>query len=786
MEFKSKFERLIFIIILVTSLIGGLFFGYVVSQTRNFSGIENLKRFQPNLPTKLYDVNGELIAELFQEKRDLIPFENLPENLINAFLATEDKDFYRHIGINPSAIIRAFFKNIAAGKVVQGGSTITQQLAKRLFTGGERTLIRKALEAVFTLQIEKKFSKEEILEIYFNQIYLGHGCYGVTSAAGLFFNKEVKDLSVAESSVLAALPSAPRVYSPLENPRNAYIKNRDILNRMVSAGFISEDKAKNIYNEFWPKFIESIKTEFPSKTASTRNIDNAPYFTDYTRQILLSRFGKDIVYNEGLSVYTTLNLKRQRLAQNYLTEGVTKQNNISSSSNKYTSLVYDKELFRIYDTISNIFSLPFPKVRNNAESQFNKKMIDDLIDDLDIIYVITDTAECSNAIQSYRTNTTGISSVLKVEGALIAIEPATGYITTMVGGSGFSVDNQYNRAVQARRQVGSAFKPFVYGAGIESKLINAATTLPDAPIVNIDQEGETWSPGNYKDSFSGLVRLRNALSLSINIISIRIFDIIGADTIIDFATKILRVPESRFTTSPSLALGVCGLTPLEIARGYAIFANNGKEVIPYAVRYVTDRDGNELANIEEDIGNLIAEKEISGSIQIIPKDVAFVMNSLMQSVVSEGTAHKAIRSEAKFTKPCAGKTGTTSNWTDAWFCGYTPDIAAVVWVGYDRPFMSLGKHQAGAVVAAPIWAKYMKDITEGKDGKAFIAPPSEVYGETVCAYTGLLPSPACVDTNLEFMIKGAGPSETCTGIHFKVKSILDRYIEKEGIQLKKD
>ena len=479
-----------------------------------------------------------------------------------------------------------------------------------------------------------------------------------------------------------------------------------------------------------------------------------------------------------------MDLKRQLIGQKYLTEGLEKQNEISSSSNKFTNLALDRGLFRVYDSLGNIFSLPVVKVRNDIEAYFNKKMIDDNIDDLEILSLLVDASETHKAFEEYRSGVIGVSSVLNVEGALVAIEPSTGYITTMVGGSGFGVDNQYNRAMQAKRQVGSAFKPFVYGAGIESKLINAATCLPDAPILNIDEAGETWSPGNYKDSFSGLVNLRTALSLSINIISIRIFDILGPDIIIDYAKKMLRVPEIRFTPTPSLALGVCDITPFEMARGYAIYANNGKDVIPFAVRYITDRDGNELDNTEENVGNLIAQKEIDGTIQVIPEDVAFVMTSLMQNVVNSGTAFSAIRQNAQFTKPCAGKTGTTSNWTDAWFCGYTPEISTVVWIGYDRPFMTLGKHQAGAVAAAPIWANYLKNID--LKGTAFSQSPPDVYMAEVCSYSGLLPSPACVETHGEYMIKGGGPSETCTGNHFKVKSILDRYIEKEGVEIKTD
>lgn len=781
-QYIRKIERISLVTLVTLSLIGGILSGYITAQIKNFSGIDNLRQFQPNLPTKLYDVNGELIAELFQEKRDLVAFEDLPKSLINAFIATEDKDFYRHFGINPIAILRAMVKNILAGEVVQGGSTITQQLAKRLFTTGERTIARKVMEAVLTLQIEKKFSKDEILEMYFNQIYLGHGCYGISSAAKLFFNKEVRHLTLAECSVLAALPSAPGKHSPLSNPHEAMTKNLDTLNRIADSGYLTKEKAKAIYEEFWPSYIESIKTEFTTKTAFTKSEDRAPYFTDYVRQILTARYGKDIIYNEGLNIYTTLNLKRQEIAQKYFEPAVVKQNEISEQANRYYSNAVDRGLFNAYDMLKTIFILPQIQVNNDFDSQVRKSLLDELVDSLDIMSQLLGISEISQPIDSFRIATSGISSTLKVEGAFLAIEPPTGYITTMIGGSGFSVDNQYNRALQARRQPGSAFKPFVYGAGIESKLISPATALPDAPIVDIDSAGETWTPGNYEGEFTGLVRLRKALAASINVISVRIFDIVGADKIISYASKMLKVPESRFTPNPSLALGSSELTPLEIATGYSIYANRGRDVFPYAVRYITDRDGNELANIEEEVGKIIAAKEMDGTIQVISEDVAYIMTSMMQSVVDSGTPTNAIRVIAQFNKKCAGKTGTTSNWTDAWFCGFTPDIAAVVWFGYDRPFMSLGKHQAGAGIAAPVWGHYMREVYNGMKDPVFPPQPPGVYQGACCAYTGLIPSEKCIETTGDLMLTGSGPDSICTGNHHKMKSVLDTYMEKEGLK----
>lgn len=782
------FEKRTIVCLSIFTLIGGIFFGYITSEIKNFSGVQNLKQFQPALPTKLYDVNGEIISELYQEKRDLVSYSDIPRCTINAFLATEDQEFYQHFGINPAAIGRAAIKNIASMKIVQGGSTITQQLAKRLFTKSEKQFTRKILEAILSMQIEKRFSKDEILEMYFNQIYLGHGCYGISSAADLYFNKKVKYLTVAESSVLAALPSSPEDLSPLKDTHAAYEKNRDILNRMVGQKYLTKEKADKIYDEFWPAYVESIRTEYPTKTVHSRNDNAAPHFTDYVRQILIARYGKDVVYNEGLNIFTTLDLKRQQAAEKYLYEGTEQQDKISSPMNR--NLDRGVVGFGIYFDLSKLFSLPGIKLQNDPDTaqkiQAQKYITENIIDESEILTTTTVDIKQNTIYDKFRGEVVyNLSSSQKVQGAFLAIEPKTGYITSMVGGASFEVNNQYNRATQAHRQPGSSFKPFVYGAGIDSKIINAGTALPDAPIIDIDAAGETWAPGNYEGDYSGLVRLRTALMKSINIISIRIFDAVGADRIINFASKMLKVSPSRFTPTPSLALGSTEMTPFEMATGYAIYANRGRDVIPYAIRYIVDRDGNELANIEEEVGNIIAIKEREGSIQIISEDVAFVMTSLMESVASGGTASYGIRQLANFQKKCAGKTGTTSNWTDAWFCGFTPEIAAVVWVGYDKPFLSLGRDQAGAGVAAPIWGRYMKEAYNGMKDPEFPPPPPGVSMGGVCSFTGLAPGPKCPVAG-EYMIKGGYPSRTCDGNHQKMQSVLERYMEQEGITTKNE
>lgn len=779
-EKTTAFGKFVIVSLAIGSIIGGLIFGYIFSEVNNFSAMSDLKQFRPSVPSQLYDVNGILISELFKEKRDLVSFDELPRTTVNAFLATEDQDFYTHFGVNPMAIVRAMIKNIKAGEIVQGGSTITQQLAKRIFTEGEKTFARKATEAIIAMQIERKFSKEEILEMYFNQIYLGHGCYGISSASKLFFNKKVKYLTTGESSVLAALPSAPGRYSPLMNTHNAYEKNEDILSRMVDMKYLTEEQKVKIKREFWPYFIDLIKTEFPTKTAYTKVEDLAPYFTAYIRQIVTSRFGRDAVYNEGLQIYTTLNLKRQQLAQHHMYKGLEEQDKVSSEVNKYFNSAFDRSMFSTYSTLRAVFSLPGVIVKRDIETRVRKRLVDSISEPMDALSLFADAPKVQNTVEEFRsTMALDVSSSLKVEGALVTIEPSTGYISAMIGGSGFTVDNQLNRAVQARRQPGSSFKPFVYGAGIDSHIINAATAIPDAPLVNIDSQGDTWEPGNYEGDYSGLVRIREALRKSINIVSIRIYDMVGPDRIISFASKMLKLPESRFNPNPSLALGTAEVTPFEMAGAYAIFANRGRDVIPFAIRYVLDRDGNEIVNIEEEVGNIIAMREKNGNIQVISPQVAYIMTDLMRDVVDRGTA-SAMRFDYGFKNPAAGKTGTTSNWTDAWFCGFTPDLVTVLWMGYDKPYLSLGKHQSGGYVAVPIWSKYMKDVYKDMPRSNFGPMPAGIYKGGFCKYTGKYPSDKCEVVG-ELMLKGTGANGVCDGNHYKMQSVIERYMEKQGI-----
>ncbi len=484
-------EKILLIGIIFASLSGGGMLGFIISEVKNQTALKKLIAFQPKVPTRLFDIKGRLIAELFSEKREPVSHGELPIHLIHAFLAVEDNNFYNHFGIDFGGILRAAIKNIRAGRIVEGGSTLTQQLVKGLFTKGEKTFLRKATEAVYALQIEKEFSKNEILEMYLNQIYFGHGAYGIKAAARFYFNKDVKDINIAESAILAALPKSPHTFSPIRNTHRSYRKNRVILNLMVSNGYLTQSLADQIYQDFWPKYIQSIQHRPPTENAFGRKIDHAPYFTDYVRQILIARFGEERVYNEGLQIYTTLDLDRQKVGQQHLWTTLERYDKSSKKHNRYYSGRIDRSLFWKYSTLRQFIPLPALDVRKTTKGIFKRAINNELVDDLDLALLLSAGGKPSYAMDAYRREASGFHSNLHVQGALVSIEPKTGYVSTMVGGTPFASDNQFNRVMQARRQPGSSFKPFVYTAAIDSRAYSTGSVELDAPLTHVDEAGGT-------------------------------------------------------------------------------------------------------------------------------------------------------------------------------------------------------------------------------------------------------------------------------------------------------
>ncbi|MCU0821170.1 MAG: transglycosylase domain-containing protein, partial [Spirochaetes bacterium] len=495
-EITSKFRVPKFVII---GFLCGVFIVYVGILISDFQKVRDLATYQPNVTTKIYDKNGLLISELFTQKRDVVSLKKVPKDLINAFIAIEDSEFYSHYGLNVKGIVRAFFVNLFSGSIKQGGSTITQQLAKILLTSGERNIFRKIKEASIAVFMEIFYTKEEILEMYFNQIFLGHGVYGVESASRFYFDKNVWELGTAECALLAVLPSSPNNLSPIRYPERAIARHRIVLARMVDMGFASIRDAEKCYLAFWPDYLSYISELSPTSTTWSKRIDKAPWFTEHVRRSLVAKYGEDMVYQKGLKVYTTLDLAMQTSAQRILQSALEKQTGVSSG------LAFQNEDYIIenYSDLIGVFSFlynfePSYKKGTLEKKKFNDRVQESLVDEIEALNYIAGISNIGGAIEEYKEKYFDIKSFQNVEGCLVSIDHRNGYITAMVGGSEFTSTNQLNRVMQSKRQPGSAVKPLIYTAAFESGKYSPATTILDSPVVFMDNEGTDWIPENYE------------------------------------------------------------------------------------------------------------------------------------------------------------------------------------------------------------------------------------------------------------------------------------------------
>ncbi len=738
----------------------GLILAFIIILIMDFGKVRALATYQPDVTTRIYDKNNILIGEIFSEKREVVPYDRIPQHLKNAFIAMEDTEFYDHWGINPKGIVRAFFVNIFSGSIRQGGSTITQQLAKVMLTSGERSLYRKVKEAFISLMIEATYSKDEILNLYLNQIFLGHGAYGVQSAAKLYFGKDVWNLNLAECSLLATLPAAPNMLSPIKYPRTAWTRHRVALSRMVEMGYITVPQGEKAYMDFWPDFLYKIQDMSPTLNAFSSRINNAPWFTEYIRRDLVKKYGEETVYSGGLSVYTTLDINKQTAGQRILKEALDRQSAVSSglsfNNEEYVMNHFSDEI----SLASFILNTPAFRRKGSIEnSRFNSHVRSNVVEELEGINFLAGMDNIGEFIDRYKSTYSEDRELQRVEGCIISINQQNGYIEAMIGGGEFSSINQLNRTMQSKRQPGSSIKPLLYAAAIESGKFTASTTVLDSPIVYLDMEGSDWMPENYEGEYYGFVRIRRALEKSINVVSIRIAEAIGIDVVINYYAKLLKFnndeKKARIQRNFSIALGTLEVSPFEITRAYSIIANGGRDVIPFAVRYIKDRNGNILENREQEINSILMEEARNGTIQIIRPETAQVMISLMRSVISAGTARHANPG-----RPVAGKTGTTNNWKDAWFIGFTANLTTGIWMGYDKMGLSLGTGQAAAGIVAPVWGNYMRAALVNDPVMEF-----PVYAGlqqiTVCANSGLLPGPMCREQISEVYIPGFVPDREC-------------------------
>jgi len=591
---RTSKMRLAFMLLFIFSAAAGIVVGSLYWMLSDLPQIKELEAYKPIESSNIYSAEGELLAELYIERRTFIPHYRIPEHVKKAFVSIEDIRFYKHSGVDVVGIMRALYQDVKAGSIVQGGSTITQQLAKMLFLKPDRTIKRKIREAIISIQIEKRYTKDEILGLYLNQSYFGTRAYGIEAASQTYFGKTTGELNIAEAALLASLPKAPSMYSPFKHPDKAKERRGKVLKEMMKHKFITE-----------AQFKEADK--FPLPAAPNLRKYNAPYFIEALRQELENKYGGEL-YTSGYRIYTTLSAGLQKAAE----EAVKK----------------------------------------------------------------------------------GLSSIEKragagVEAALVAIDIKTGHVKAMVGGSDFW-KNQFNRASHALRQPGSAFKPFVYAAAIE-KGMTSQDKIMDSPIfLKGSKPGDVWSPKNYDGKYYGNVTLKTALAKSLNSAAVRLADKIGIKNVVELAHRL--GIKSELQPYSSLAIGASDVTLLEMVSAYSAFAS-GKRVKPVLYEKIIDRDGR---IVEETAATAPIESGLS-------EKVVEELKVLLRAVVEEGTAQSA----KELKRPVYGKTGTTNNYTDAWFIGFDDRLAAGVWVGRDN-HKPIGKKEAGSKAALPIWIEFMK------------------------------------------------------------------------------
>ncbi len=757
----KQFKRFYIIAIAIIFLLNTIIFSFLIADIVAQPDIEAIELYQPTIPTKIYDIKGEVISEFFTEQRALVNYKDLPPHLIEAIISMEDNNFMKHAGIDIIGIFRGTIGNMLLGRRPRGASTLTQQVARGIvLKSRERTITRKLREIWVTFQIEKRLTKEEIVTLYFNQIFFGHSVYGVQAASRFYFNKDVQDLNLAECAMLATLPPSPNTYSPINNPNISMQRHKVVLKRMNDMKFITQAESDIAYKEFWESYTGKIGRR--GTTAYSASMDRAPYVTEYVRRILVERYDEKTLKEEGLKIYTTIDIEKQEAAQKLLTEALRNYNIKYEGGSLDISSVYDRTLLNKLEMLSLIVALPedlaYNKFNIAVRDALNKNvssplaLLSDMFGMENVNDVIMEVMKADEAELSRQ-----------IEGALVSINPKNGYIVSMVGGSGFTPRNQLNRVTQARRQAGSAFKPFVYAASMDITNYSPSTIVSDAPIGFVFEDGNSWIPKNYSANFKGDVSLRYALAVSLNIATINVLNYVGVTNAIKYMEPIFKADNDEkkskrmFNADLTLSLGTGLFTPLELTTGFATIANEGKEVEPILIRYVTDRHDVMIDNFEEDLKKEIEER--GGAKQVMSQEVAYLISDILSGVLRGGTATSAMY-EAKFTRMGAGKTGTSNDWKDAWFVGYTPELATGIWIGFDSFKYSIGNNQVGGRIAAPIWGKYMVEALKTIK-PTWYKKPNNIVNVNICAISGKLPSASCYSIKSELFIRDKIPNEIC-------------------------
>jgi len=650
MRFRFN-NKIIVFIVLLTGVATGVLTGALFAFTRDLPQIQTLETYRPQAVTRIYSADKQLLDELYLEKRDPVPIDSIPSYLKSALIATEDRKFYTHSGLDLKGIARALIKDILAGEFVEGASTITQQLAKTLFLTPRKTMVRKIKEAILAFQLERRYTKDEILELYLNQVYFGSGAYGVKSAAKMFFNKSVRDLSLAECALIAGMPKSPSRFSPLINEDLALKRRNIVLRQMRANGIISA----NDYNQ---ALAEEIKIGNKSN-----NLTRTPYFAEYVKKHLEDVLGASRLYKGGLSIYTTLDFKFQSAAQKAVADGLlTLQTRLEKQN-----------------------------IRQAAP-----------------------------------------------QAALVALDVKSGAILAMMGGRNFD-ESPFNRATAARRQPGSAFKPIVYAYAVEQGFAQSKLVL-DAPVAFKGAgEDNDWHPQNFSKAFLGEITLRKALALSQNIPAVRLIEMLGPNSVARFAHRL--GIESNLEPYLSLALGTSEVTLINLTTAYAVFPRGGKWIEPFGIIEVTDHRNRIIWRAKP-------QKKL-----VMSREGAAIITNMLEGVVQEGTARKA----GILRGPVAGKTGTTNNYRDALFVGFSPAIAAGVWVGLDQG-ETLGDRETGAKAALPIWIQFMQNAP-ATGSPPYFDLPDNVIKVRMNPQTGMLAADGAKNAVDALFLKGTEPKE---------------------------
>ncbi len=687
----------------------------------NLPSIEVLTDYQPKIPLRVYTSDGALIGEFGEERRAVAHIDEVPEIMQQAILAAEDERFYHHQGVDYVGVIRAAYSNLIAGGKRQGASTITMQVARNFFLSSEKTLTRKLYEALLAFKIEAGLTKDQILEIYINQIYLGQRAYGFAAASQIYFGRALKDVSLAEAAMLAGLPKAPSSFNPVANPRRAKQRQLYVLRRMRELGFITD--AQYAAAEEQPIVVRRDIDDFPV---------HAEYIAEMVRQVLYERYPNE-VYTSGLRVYTTITKRDQDAAYRSLREGVIdyERRHGYRGPETFVDLAPNASEDMLEDALAEHGDSDGVYAALVLEA--SPREVRAYLRGGETIEVKGDglrfaaSALAANAppkrklrrgavirVQKAAKDRWQIVQLPEVEAALVSMDPQTGAVRALVGGFDFA-RNKYNHVTQAWRQPGSSFKPFIYSAALE-KGFTPATIVNDAPVV-VDASltgGQVWQPKNYDDAYDGPMRLRTALAKSKNMVSIRVVQSIGPQYAQDYIKRFGFDPE-RHPPYLTIALGAGAVTPWQMARAYGVFANGGYRIEPYLIDRIVDDRGNLLAQAQP-------TRAGDESLRVIDLRNAFIMTDMMQDVVRYGTGARAAALK-RF--DIAGKTGTTNDFLDAWFAGFQPTVVAVAWLGYDQP-KRLGANETGARAALPIWMDYMAEALKGVPQMTLDQPPGVV------------------------------------------------------------